>query len=65
MLLKGALRQGAQAPIVQYQTLVESLEGDLPGVRTNSAFDRDRFSIDLTTFGDPVEQAPEPDEEES
>ena len=65
VLLKGALRQGAQAPIVQYQTLVESLEGDLPGVRTNSAFDRDRFSIDLTTFGDPVEQAPEPDEEES
>ena len=65
VLLKGSLRQGAQAPIGQYQTLVESLQAELPGARTNAAFDRDRFSIDLTTFGDPAEAPAAPDSEES
>jgi type IV pilus assembly protein PilM len=65
VLLKGSLRQGAQAPIGQYQTLVESLQAELPGARTNAAFDRDRFSIDLTTFGDPAEAPEAPDTEES
>ena len=64
VLLKGALRQGALAPIGQYQTMVESLTGALPGVNTNTSFDRDRYSIDLSTFGDPPPPEPEDNPEE-
>ena len=53
VLLKGSLRQGAQAPIGQYQSMVEGISESLPGVQSNQSFDRDRYSIDISTFGDP------------
>jgi hypothetical protein len=64
VLIKGALRQGALAPIGQYQALVEGLGAALPSVQLNASFDRERYSIDLTTFGDPPPPKPESNEGE-
>lgn len=64
VLLKGALRQGTQAPIGQYQDMVENLSAALPGVQSNASFDRDRYSIDLSTFGDSLSPADDVEPEE-
>jgi hypothetical protein len=44
--------------------MVESLPSALPGVQSNTSFDRDRYSIDLSTFGDPLSPADDVDAEE-
>jgi hypothetical protein len=44
--------------------MVENLSAALPGVQSNASFDRDRYSIDLSTFGDSLSPADDVEPEE-
>ncbi|MEM9802140.1 MAG: pilus assembly protein PilM [Planctomycetota bacterium] len=47
---RGQTRDGVQSPTAQFQAMIAALEDRMPYATINHAFDRNAFSVDLTSF---------------
>lgn len=58
LMVRGSVREGTDSPTRQFEEMMLALERSFPTAAFKRSIDRDRFTIDMSTFAPPAEGEP-------